>query len=204
MCRMSHQATAELASIHELAALSVHESAPEVSSDHESAPVPPEVAAPAAELPKGAASSYELSACPATTMEATSELSPCHVTAQEANHELSARHVIAKKAGPILSCPATFKGATPELSALPWGFLLSSALLWWSSASPWRSSDSSVPLLGSLLLSTLLYWSPAPPWLPALSPPVFHNLPLLHDPGPLPLPGPGSPSHPLFPHPPGL
>ncbi|KAL0203726.1 hypothetical protein M9458_001744, partial [Cirrhinus mrigala] len=76
------------ASIHELTAM----------SDHESAPMPPEVAAPAAEPPKGAVSSYELSAHHVTAKEAYHELSAHHVTAKEAYHELSARHVTAKKA----------------------------------------------------------------------------------------------------------
>ncbi|KAL0173699.1 hypothetical protein M9458_029667, partial [Cirrhinus mrigala] len=76
----------EGASIHELTATLFHKSAPEASSVHESmpeaapveesTPMTPEVVAPAAEPPKGAASSYELSAH--------------HVTAKEANHGLSA------------------------------------------------------------------------------------------------------------------
>ncbi|KAL0164284.1 hypothetical protein M9458_040037, partial [Cirrhinus mrigala] len=187
-------------------ASSVHESTPEASPVHESAPEASPV------------------------HESTPEASPVHESAPEASPVLLASTcpVLAKKANPILSTgPATFKGATPEVSALPWGFLLSSALLWWSSASLWRSSDSSVPSWGSLLLSALLYWLPAPPGLPALpappwlqahqdltwwtSHPVFHCLPLrqgpgptvlhclslLHDPCPPPLHGPGPPSHPL-------
>ncbi|KAI2650844.1 CD209 antigen [Labeo rohita] len=159
----------EVVSIHELTVSSAQESTPEISSVHESAPMPPEVAAPAAEPPKGGGVPV------LSVMEATSELSPCHVTAQEANHELSAGHVIPKKAGPILPTrPATFEGTT---SALLWGFLLSSALLWMSF----------VPLWVSSLLSAL----PAPPWLQApqnltwwTSAPVFRCLPLFHGPGP--------------------
>ncbi|KAL0180706.1 hypothetical protein M9458_023112, partial [Cirrhinus mrigala] len=176
-----HESAPEASSDHKSAPEAIHESTPEISSDHESAPVPSEVAAPAAEPPKGATSSYELSARPVTAMEATSELSPCHVTAKEANHEFSACSVMAKE-------------VVHELSALLWGFLLSSALLWWSSASPCKSSDSSVPLLGSLLLSALLCRPPALPALPWLQAPrdltwwtsatVFYCLPLLHGPGP--------------------
>ncbi|KAL0173717.1 hypothetical protein M9458_029685, partial [Cirrhinus mrigala] len=103
-----------------------------------------------------------------------SEFSACSVTAKEVVHELFTCPVLAKKAGPIPSnCPATFKMVTSELSALLWRFLLSSALLWWSSASPCKSSDSSVPLWGPLLLFTLLCWSPAPPRLPALPAPPW-------------------------------
>ncbi|KAI2645220.1 Streptococcal surface protein A [Labeo rohita] len=108
----------EASHVHEFAPVPP-ESTPEISSDHKSAPVPPEVATPAAEPPKRAPTSYELSAHPVTTMEANHEFSACSVTAKELVH---------------------------EHSALLWGFLLSSALLWWSSASPWKSSDSSVPL----------------------------------------------------------
>ncbi len=81
------------------------------------------------------------------------------------------------------------RGSISELSL---GSSVLSALLWWSSALPWRSS----------VLSALLWWSSAPSWAPSLPAPAwlfalptllwFSGLTLA--PGPLLPHGPGPPS----------
>ncbi|KAL0195040.1 hypothetical protein M9458_008612, partial [Cirrhinus mrigala] len=108
--------------------------APEASSVHESAPVPLEVAAPTAEPPKGASSTYELSACPVMTLEAVCEppagpepatetvyeLSPCPELATEAMYEPPAFSVLAMEATYDLSAlPATAKDVSCECPVCP-------------------------------------------------------------------------------------
>ncbi|KAI2645301.1 Mucin-19 [Labeo rohita] len=154
-------------------------------SDHESAPMPLEVAAPAAELPMGAASFYELSAHHVTAKKAYHELSACHITAKEANHEPYA----------LLWMSLVPLWVSLLLSALP-------AL----PVTPWLLALPAPPWLPALPAQPALPWLPAlpaSPWLPvamaACSPcstmaplnqtwwtsaPRFHCLPLFHGPGP--------------------
>ncbi|KAI2654094.1 Telomere repeat-binding protein 3 [Labeo rohita] len=115
-----HESAPEVSSVHKFTpeVPSVHESAPEVSSVYESAPVPPEVAAPAAESPKGVEFPYALSACPVVTLEAVCELPPSPEPATEAVYELSALPATAKDLScerPV--CPVPVMEAMNELSA---------------------------------------------------------------------------------------
>ncbi len=81
---------------------------------------PLEVAASAAELPEvSVVSTYQLSACPVTAIEAVCEASFCPVTAMEAVCDLLPCSEPAMEACyELLSCPDPTEEATSELSAL--------------------------------------------------------------------------------------
>ncbi|KAL0195221.1 hypothetical protein M9458_008793, partial [Cirrhinus mrigala] len=173
----------EAASIHELTAMSVHQSAPEILSDHESPPMPSEVVAPAAEPPKGAASSHELSAR--------------HVMAKEANHELSA--LLWMLSAPVCSaCPAM--AACSVCTACPAMAAYSAR----PTIAPCSTCSAMVPGSSESNMCLPQLHGPGPPvfhCLPLLhgpGPPVLHCLSLLHNPGPPLLHRPGPPSNPLF------
>ncbi|KAL0177568.1 hypothetical protein M9458_026462, partial [Cirrhinus mrigala] len=167
-------------------ASSVHESVPEASPIQEFAPMPPEVAAPAAEPPKEAVSSYALSAH-VTAKEAYHELTACHVTAKEAkeakeNYELSA--LLWMSFVPLWI--SLLLSALPALSVPPWLPVLPAL-----PAPPWLPALPAPPWLPALPVPPWLPALPAPPWLQAplnqtwwTIAPVLHCLPLLHGPGP--------------------
>ncbi len=142
---------------------------------------PLEVVVSAAEPPEvSVVSTYQLSACPVTAIEAVCEASLCPVTAPA----LSAP----PWRSPALSAPPW---KSPALSAPHWWALVLSALpwwspvpVWWSFVPPWWAPVPSVPPWWALVPSVPPWRSPVlsvQPWrAPVLSaPPWYSALPAL-------------------------